>query len=78
MSVSQIKQEIKNNDNEDSDSVIAHAAAAVLEWAKKQPAKFITKQAVKVVLIGAGLTAGPAGIVAATIASILIDTKEAY
>jgi hypothetical protein len=33
MSLSQIQQEIKKNDKEDSDSVIATAAAAVWEWA---------------------------------------------
>jgi hypothetical protein len=78
MSVSQIQQEIKNNDNEDSDSTIARVAAAVVEWAKKQPAKAITKSAVKAILIGAGLAVGPAGICAAVIASVLIDSKPAY
>ncbi|CAF1456726.1 unnamed protein product [Rotaria sordida] len=78
MSQAGIEREIKNNDNEDSDSTIARAAAAVWQWAQKQPAKSITTQAVKAVLIGAGLAAGPAGIVAAVIASLLIDSKPAY
>ncbi|CAF1249381.1 unnamed protein product, partial [Rotaria sp. Silwood1] len=54
MSQAEIEREIKNNDNEDPDSTIARAAAVVWQWAQKQPAKVITNQAVKAVLIDAG------------------------
>lgn len=77
MSSSAIAAAIRDAGESDQ-SKISVAVTKVVEWAKSQPAKFVTKQAIKAILVAAAIPAGPAAIAAAVIASLLIDAKPAY
>ena len=50
----------------------------MINWASRQPAKKITSVAVRAVLIGLGVAAGPAAFVAAVIAGWLTSYGEAH
>lgn len=94
MSAATIKAELKKDDPNANETILQKATNAVIEWAKKQPAKQITQQvslcnvkipviltisqAIRTILIGAGIAAGPAGIAAAAIALFLTSSTPAY
>lgn len=62
----------------ESEEVYQEHESAIKKWAAKQTVKAITKAAVKALLIGLGVAAGPAGIAAGGIALYLTSSKPAY
>jgi hypothetical protein len=78
MSQADIEQHIRNNCDDASESTIVQVAAAIWNWSKDTAAEEITAYAIKRLLMGAGLASVGAEYASALIASLLLDSEDAY